>query len=158
MANRLLKTEASTVLNVLAVPHKYLDFLCVHLHRISGSWFMVHLFSCLLPCSVSNVDTASWGLNTLSGPLREQSIISVAHLPARRLATLMRLSQPWISVVYLHTGHLGTSSPPTKSCYTSLVKVFSIILVMIIYLKLFIQVILFSVNMPTLNWGRHDSV
>ena len=98
VASRLL--ERINTCYVLALPHKYLDFLCVQLHHISESWFMVCLFSCLLPCSVSDVDSASWGLNTLPGPLTEQSIISVARLPARLLATLMRPSQQWNSCVF----------------------------------------------------------
>ena len=83
---------------VLGVPHKYLDFLCVQLHRVGGSWFMLHLFSHV--CSSAHFPMLTLpprGLNTLSRLLREQSIISAAHLPARLLATLMRLSLPWNS-------------------------------------------------------------
>lgn len=88
---------------------------------------MVHLFSCLLPCSVFIVDAASWGSDALSEPLGEQSIISAAHVPARFLATLMRLSRPWNTGVYLHTARLGTLASAAKWCYTSPVKVSSII-------------------------------
>ena len=67
-------------------------------------WILIHgsfVPLRLLPCSVFNVDTVSWGLDTLSWRFREQSIISAARLAARLLATLMRMSRSW-GVQILH--------------------------------------------------------
>lgn len=125
VASKLLKIIKRGFYCHCCAPHVTWFHVCtVASYCISGSWFSVHLFSCVCcpaPFPMLTQPPEGW-------TLREQSIISVALLLARLLATLMRLSRETLLFeCCVFTLSTGSSPPHTKWSYISLIMAFGLI-------------------------------